>query len=161
MAIEIFFETPVPAAVKRAAPLFKRAVRSAIGARLSRGQRRRPATGQCHSKRAVCLIFTGGSGIKKLNKKFLGRNRVTDVIAFNYPAPGGFKAPPVLGDIYVCLAQADRQAKALGHSILTELLILSTHGALHLAGMDDATPALRRRMNLKTAAILKNLARKI
>ena len=140
--IEIFFETPAPAAVKRAAPLFKKAARAALGARLS--------------KHAVCLIFTGDSGIKKLNKKFLGRSRVTDVMAFNYPAPPGFKAPPVFGDIYVCLAQADRQAKAMGHSILTELLILSTHGALHLAGMDDDTPALRRRMNLKTAAILKN-----
>ena len=147
MAIEIFFETPAPSAVKRAAPLFKKAARSALGARLSKHL----------SKHTVCLIFIGDSGIKELNKKFLGRNRVTDVIAFNYPALPGFKAPPVFGDIYVCLPQADRQAKALGHSILTELLILSTHGVLHLVGMDDSTPALRRLMNLKTAVILKNL----
>ncbi|HAF96089.1 MAG: rRNA maturation RNase YbeY [Elusimicrobia bacterium GWC2_51_8] len=144
MSIEIFFETPAPAAVKRARPLFKRAVRSALGNRLS--------------KHTVCLIFTDDSGIKKLNKKFLGRNRVTDVISFNYPAPPGFKAPAVFGDIYVCLSRAGKQAKAMGHSVLTELLILSTHGALHLAGMNDYTPALRRRMNLKTAAILKELA---
>ena len=45
----------------------------------------------------------------------------------------------------------------MGHSPLTELLVLSLHGALHLAGMDDATPALRRRMNERTAALLKKL----
>ncbi|MCX5786743.1 MAG: rRNA maturation RNase YbeY [Elusimicrobia bacterium] len=143
MPIKIFFETPAPAAIKRAPALLKRALRKALGARFA--------------KRGVCLIFTGDSGIKELNKKFLGRDRVTDVIAFNYPAPPGFDAPPVFGDIYVCLPQAVRQAQAMGHSLLTELLILSAHGALHLAGMDDATPVLRRRMNLKTAAILKKL----
>jgi len=45
----------------------------------------------------------------------------------------------------------------MGHSQLTELLVLAAHGALHLAGMDDATPAQRRRMNLRTAALLKKL----
>ena len=142
--IEIFFETPAPDAIKRAAALFKRTARKALGHKLS--------------KSSICLVFTDDSGIKKLNKRFLGRNRVTDVIAFNYPSLPGVKTEPVFGDIYVCLPQAARQAKAMGHSLLTELLILSAHGALHLAGMDDATPALRRRMNLKTAAILKKLS---
>ena len=45
----------------------------------------------------------------------------------------------------------------MGHSALTELLVLTVHGSLHLAGMDDSTPALRRAMNLKTAKILKSL----
>ncbi|HAH31174.1 MAG TPA: rRNA maturation RNase YbeY, partial [Elusimicrobia bacterium] len=140
MPIELFFKTATPVGVKRAAKLFKKAVSKALGPKLS--------------KRGICLIFTGNSEIKKLNNKFLGRNRVTDVIAFNYPPQPGLKFEPVLGDIYVCLPQAAGQARDMGHSLLTELLILSVHGALHLAGMDDATPALRRRMNLKTTAIL-------
>ena len=144
MAIEIFFETAAPARIKRAAPLFKKAVRAALG------------TGR--SRHTACLVFTGDPGIKKLNKRFLGRNRFTDVIAFNYPSPPGFKLPPVFGDIYVSLPQAVRQARAMRHSVLTELLILAVHGALHLAGMNDATAEMRRRMNLKTVAILKKLS---
>jgi probable rRNA maturation factor len=61
------------------------------------------------------------------------------------------------GEIYVCVPVAARQASAMGHSLLTELLVLTAHGALHLSGMDDSTPELRRRMNERTARLLRRL----
>jgi len=143
MRVEIFFDTAATGAVKRAAPLFKSAVQSALRA--------------ARTKRRVCLIFSGDRAIKELNKKFLGRNRVTDVLVFGYPPRTGFKTSPVYGDIYVCLSQAARQAADMGHSLITEVLILSVHGALHLAGMDDATLAQRKKMNAKTALLLRTL----
>jgi probable rRNA maturation factor len=138
---EVFFEAAVPADIKKAAPALKKAAGLGLGAR--------------NAKRYVNLIYTDGPGIKALNRRFLGKDRLTDVIAFNLPpapVPGA-----VRGEIYVCVPVAARQARAMGHSLLTELLVLTAHGALHLAGMDDATPALRRRMNERTAAILKKL----
>ncbi|OGR41760.1 MAG: rRNA maturation RNase YbeY [Elusimicrobia bacterium GWA2_61_42] len=105
--------------------------------------------------RTVNLVFTDGPGIKALNRRFLSKNRLTDVIAFNFPpspVPGAD-----WGEIYVCVPVAARQARALGHSLLTELLVLAAHGALHLAGMDDSTPSLRRKMNERTAALLKKM----
>ncbi|MDD5208840.1 MAG: rRNA maturation RNase YbeY [Elusimicrobiales bacterium] len=140
--ITVFFETEVPREVKAARPLLSRA--SALG------------LGGKNAKKPVNLIFTGGPGIKALNRRFLGKNRLTDVIAFNFPpspVPGA-----AWGEIYICLPVAARQARAMGHSLLTELLVLAAHGALHLSGMDDATPAKRRAMNEKTAALLKKLA---
>lgn len=107
------------------------------------------------ASKPVNLVFTGGPAIKKLNKAFLGKDRLTDVIAFNLP-PAPVPGSP-WGEIYVCLPVAARQAKAMGHSLLTELLVLTVHGALHLAGMDDDTPARRRGMNEKTARLLKKL----
>lgn len=139
MPVSVFFETAAAAAKSHA-----RALAKAAGLGLGRFAAKR-----------VNLVVTGGPGIKKLNKAFLGKDRLTDVIAFNLPeapVPGA-----TWGEIYVCLPVAARQAKVMGHSLLTELLVLAVHGALHLSGMDDATPALRREMNLKTARLLKKL----
>lgn len=141
MPVKVFFETAEPAWVKGKKPLLARAAALGLGR---------------FSRRQVNLVFTGGAGIKKLNRRFLGRDRLTDVIAFNLP-PAPVPGFP-WGEIYVCVPAAARQARAMGHSPLTELLVLAAHGALHLAGMDDAAPAQRRRMNEKTAALLKKLA---
>jgi probable rRNA maturation factor len=43
---------------------------------------------------------------------------------------------PYLGDIVIAAGVAVRQARAAGHSRLTELRILALHGLLHLAGYD-------------------------
>lgn len=139
--IAVFFEAGVPAEAKAAGPLLARAAALGLGAK--------------NAGKPVNLIFTGGPGIKALNRRFLGKDRLTDVIAFNFPpspVPGAD-----WGEIYVCLPVAGKQARAMGHSLLTELLVLATHGALHLAGMDDDTPAKRGAMNRKTAALLKKL----
>jgi probable rRNA maturation factor len=139
MPVNVFFEIKTTASAETAA--LKKAAALGLGA--------------SNARRQVNLVFTGGPGIKKLNRRFLGKDRLTDVIAFNFPptpAPGAD-----WGEIYVCVPVAARQAKAMGHSALAELLVLTVHGALHLAGMDDSTPALRRAMNLKTAKLLKKL----
>ncbi|MDD2805994.1 MAG: rRNA maturation RNase YbeY [Elusimicrobiales bacterium] len=137
---ELFFEYPAPPEVKAAAPALKRAAALALGRR---------------ARRQVNIIYTGGPAIKKLNRRFLAKDRLTDVIAFNLP-PAPVPGAP-WGEIYICVPVAARQARALGHSLLTELLVLTAHGALHLAGWDDAAPAQRRRMNARTAALLKKL----
>ena len=141
MAVTVFFETKTPAALAGRSGVFRKAAGAGLGRALAR--------------KSVNLVFTGDAGIKALNRRFLKKNRLTDVIAFNYPpspAPGA-----VWGEIYICLPQAARQAAAMGHSLMTELLVLVTHGALHLAGMDDATAQARAGMNAKTALLLKKL----
>ena len=141
MAITTFFESEVPAEVEAGKALLARAAALGLGAK--------------NAKKPVNLVLTGGPGITALNRRFLGKNRLTDVIAFNFPpspVPGAD-----WGEIYICLPVAARQARAMGHSLMTELLVLAAHGALHLYGMDDNTPAKPLAMNLRTAAILKKL----
>jgi probable rRNA maturation factor len=143
MTVTIFFNTRPSPAVRKLAPLLKRAVLNAA----------------VKKKGGISLVLTSDAEIRRLNKVFLARTGVTDVIAFNYPKPAVIppgETPP-FGDIFICLPAAHRQAKSMGHSLETELLILATHGALHLSGMDDATPALRRAMNRKTVRLLKKL----
>ena len=140
MSVSIFFETPAPGEAKGGGRLLAKAAALALGK---------------FSRKPVNIIFTDGPGIRALNRRFLGKNRLTDVIAFNLP-PAPVPGAP-WGELYICVPVAERQAREMGHSLLTELLVLTVHGALHLIGMDDAAPAQRRRMNEKTAVLLKRL----
>ncbi len=75
----------------------------------------------------ISIVLVGDAKIKELNRKYRKRNKVTDVLAFDY------------GEIFICLPQAKRQAKELGHTLKKELAILLIHGILHVAGYDDKT----------------------
>ncbi|MBI4057611.1 MAG: rRNA maturation RNase YbeY, partial [Elusimicrobia bacterium] len=63
------------------------------------------------------------------------------------------------GDIFISVDQARKQAKALGHSLLKEILTLAIHGILHLLGYRDHTPRDRRRMFHKQDQLLNDLGR--
>lgn len=78
-------------------------------------------------KTEIGLVIIGEARMRKLNKKYRGKNRVTDVLAFDY------------GEVFICLPQAKKQAKRLGHSFEQELATLLIHGILHLAGYNDKT----------------------
>ena len=49
-------------------------------------------------------------------------------------------APAVLGDVVLCPAVAQRQAREAGHAMEDELELLTTHGVLHLLGFDHGEP---------------------
>jgi probable rRNA maturation factor len=51
------------------------------------------------------------------------------------PTPAG-----LLGDIVLCPQVAETQAAAAQHSMMDELIMLTTHGLLHLLGFDHAEP---------------------
>jgi len=141
MAVAVCFAGRIPAALAGERGLFKKAALAGLGRALA--------------SKPINLVFTGDAAIKDLNRRFFKKNRLTDVIAFNFlPSPA---AGAVAGEVYICLPQARRQAAAMGHSLITELLVLIVHGALHMAGMEDATPAQRAKMNMKTALLLKKL----
>jgi probable rRNA maturation factor len=46
----------------------------------------------------------------------------------------------------LCPEVAQAQASEAGHSLMTELRLLTTHGLLHLLGFDHAEPADRDEM---------------
>ena len=106
--------------------------------------------------------------MRGINKKFLKSSKNTDVIAFNYnPEQTGDKHIRELssgilpfGDIYISYEQAQKQADELKHTLLTELLILSAHGALHLSGMDDSNKIEKSKMDEKTDLIVRRILSK-
>jgi len=95
------------------------------------------ATAPSSARGIVSLALVGDRTIRRLNRQFAGRDRVTDVLSF--PA-GGPATPrgvvPFLGDIVVAAGAARRQAKVAGHPVADEVRLLALHGLLHLLGHD-------------------------
>ncbi len=82
----------------------------------------------------VCL-FADDRELRRLNRRFRGVDRATDVLSF--PSGGaGLQPARELGDIAISVERAARQAAEQGHSLETELRILMLHGVLHLKGLD-------------------------
>lgn len=86
----------------------------------------------------VSLVLVGDAKIRELNKKYRKSNKVTDVLVFDYGRLLG-DLPKRHGEIFICLPQAKKQARKLGHSLKKELAILLIHAILHLAGYKDKT----------------------
>jgi rRNA maturation RNase YbeY len=81
---------------------------------------------------ALSISFLGRDRMRTLNRKWTGRDTVTDVLAFPLPLPDGSLA----GDIYICPWLAAREARARGVPVRQELIRLVIHGVLHVLGYD-------------------------
>lgn len=85
----------------------------------------------------VSVNLVGESKIRALNRKYRGKNKVTDVLSFpldNRLIENNGIIP--LGDIFICLQFAKKQAKRENVNIEGKLSRLVVHGFLHLLGYD-------------------------
>jgi len=107
----------------------------------------------------VSIAVVSDARVRALNRRYRGVNRATDVLSF--PASHAPRAT-TLGDIVIARGVARRQARAAGHSELTEWRVLALHGLLHLLGYDHEDDGgrmqrverrLRRRGGLATGLI--------
>ena len=105
----------------------------------------------------LSLTFVGRDRIRRLNQRYLGRDRVTPVLPFDLSdAKSTAGDRPLVGDIYVCVARAAGQAKEREMSLEEELFRLAAHGALHLLGYDHERPGQALRMTrLQEEAVKK------
>ncbi len=79
----------------------------------------------------LSLVLAGERTLQRLNARYRGQDRPTDVLAF--PGPGGEFG---LGDVVISVATAERNAARLGRTLPQELDVLALHGFLHLLGYD-------------------------
>ncbi|MEW5693343.1 MAG: rRNA maturation RNase YbeY [Candidatus Hydrogenedentota bacterium] len=96
-------------------------------------------------KIALTIQAVSNNEIKKINRKYLRKNRVTDVIAFPYNEED-HSGNYYLGDIVVSYDQAMLYSDRSDKSIMKEFLFLSIHGILHFAGYDDKNERQRQKM---------------
>ena len=93
----------------------------------------------------VVVALVTDARMRALNREFRRVDRVTDVLSF--PAEAGSAGDGrFLGDIVIAKALAWRQARGAGHSLGSEVRLLSLHGLLHLAGYDHENPRDAGRM---------------
>jgi len=99
----------------------------------------------------VAILLVDEGAMEALHVQWMDEPGPTDVLSFpmdelrpgtaDLPTPAG-----LLGDIVLCPQVAEVQAAAAKHSTLDELLLLTTHGLLHLLGFDHAEPDEEREM---------------
>lgn len=93
------------------------------------------------------LTFVEPEAIRELNNTYRDVDAVTDVLSFEsdgeYDPETGLE---YLGDILICLDQAQKQADKSGHSLENEIGLLEIHGLLHLLGYDHMDEAQRKEM---------------
>lgn len=107
----------------------------------------------CQPEAELSVVIGDDEWIQELNRRYLNRDRPTDVMAFPQDAgPPG--SAPLLGDVAISAETAARQAEELGHSFAEEMELLLAHGILHLTGWSDDTPARRRRMMERSRQVL-------
>ena len=85
------------------------------------------------TQKDVELLICDDEYIRRLNHKYRGINRATDVLSF--PIDANFDNIP-LGSLVISIDKAKSKATELGHSIDDEVALLAIHGTLHLLGMD-------------------------
>ena len=117
----------------------------------------------CHEDTELSLLLTDNEGIRALNRRYLDRDRPTDVLSFPMmegrelgadipPLIQAFKGrhstpdtgiqgqashiPVLLGDVVISIEKARKQAEELGVTMDEELSRLLVHGILHLFGFD-------------------------
>jgi rRNA maturation RNase YbeY len=100
----------------------------------------------------LSLTLVDDREMRRLNARYRGVSRPTDVLAFPLGGPA-----PVLGEAIVSVETARRQARALGHSLREELDLLCCHACLHLVGYDDREPLEGRLMHAREMELLGRL----
>ena len=104
------------------------------------------------------LVFVTNEEIHRLNLLYRHIDKPTDVLSF----PNDDAKDRSLGDVFISVDQAKKQAEDYGHSLEREIGFLAVHGYLHLLGYDHHTQEEETLMIAKQEEILAkaNLERK-
>ena len=100
----------------------------------------------------LSLTLVDDREIRRLNARYRGVRRRTDVLAFPLGGPA-----PILGEAIISVETARRQARVGGHSLAAELDLLGCHACLHLVGYDDRDAREARLMHAREMVLLGRL----
>ncbi len=104
-----------------------------------------------HPDADLAILLVDEAAMEQLHVQWMDEPGPTDVLSFPMDElrPGTEDSPTaagLLGDIVLCPQVAEGQAETAGHPLIDELLMLTTHGLLHLLGFDHANSADEREM---------------
>jgi probable rRNA maturation factor len=117
-----------------------------------------------HPQAELEIRFVTTEVMSELHVRWMDEEGPTDVLSFPMDelVPGDADNPSpegVLGSVVVCPDVAEQQARTAGHSPEEEMLLLTTHGILHLLGFDHAEPEEEKEMfDLQRRLLLTFLA---
>ena len=105
----------------------------------------------------ISVRFVDNEEIRRLNKKFRGIDKETDVLSF--PSGDDFSnGSRFLGDIAISLEKAKSQSEEYNHSLKRETAFLTAHSVLHLLGYDHMNAEEEKEMTKKQKIVLETLS---
>ncbi len=114
--------------------------------RLARQAARRLAM---QSEGTLVITFIDSRRMRALNRRFLGRDRSTDVLSFRYDGES------ICGEILIAPREAQTYANTHQLPYEQELGRYIVHGLLHWLGHEDRTPAQQRKMRAMEDRLLE------
>jgi len=93
------------------------------------------------------IVLADDRLVRDLNTRHRGRNKPTNVLTYEHPAP----------ELVLALGVIRREAAAAGRRVAHHLAHLVVHGALHLQGHDHDHPGDARRMEMAESRLLHRL----
>jgi rRNA maturation RNase YbeY len=107
----------------------------------------------------LSVVLTGDEPMAVLNKRYLGRDGPTNVLAFPMgPARQASPESGMLGDVVISLDTALRESEKAGEPLERTVDRLLVHGVLHLLDFDhERSPAEARRMRKEENRLLARM----
>ena len=105
----------------------------------------------------LSLLFVNDLQIQELNRRYLRRDKPTNVLAFSMKQ-GEFPTlhPHLLGDLVISVETANRQLNRFGLNGMEMIILLMVHGILHLLGYEhEGTRKGAREMALKQKELFR------
>ena len=112
--------------------------------------------GESVSFREVEIVFTDEDGIVVINKRYLERDYVTDIISFRLDEDETNES--IEGTLYCCAPRIAEQSSEFDTDPESEFLRIITHGLLHLAGYNDTTDDEKTQMTSLEDHYLQSLS---
>jgi probable rRNA maturation factor len=110
----------------------------------------------------LSLLFVNDLQIQRLNRRYLHRDKPTNVLAFPM-REGEFSTlhPHLLGDLVISVETAKRQSNRFGLGETEMVILLMVHGVLHLMGYEhEGTKKQAREMTLKQKELFRRAIQK-
>jgi len=100
----------------------------------------------------ISVAFVGAERMRKLNKKYRGKDQTTDALAFNENSKFG------LGEIVICLQEVKKNSQKNNVPFKEEICRVLIHGLLHLLDYDhEKSEKKAKEMQKKENYFLKKL----
>jgi len=118
------------------------------------------ALADCTENVELAVRITDEAESRRLNHRYCGKNRATNVLSFPCEVPQGIPAEAIgkpIGDLMICAPVVRREALEQHKSLAAHLAHMVVHGVLHLRGFDHQDEAAAQAMEARERDVLARL----
>jgi len=112
-------------------------------------------------KVGLTILLSNNKNIKKLNKKFRNKNKVTDVLSFPSENKINIKKSPYIGDIVISYDFMNKPKTLSALEFKNKVIKIFIHGFLHLLGYDHIKLKDFKMMLIEEEKIYQTIKKKI